>query len=56
MIVIIKNHRGGFSYCLSPISHTLDVHIYIQRIINDNIMFVDFNVSAEEIGQILGGN
>ena len=57
MIVIIPSHiRGFYSYCLGPISHTLDIHTYIQGLWNNNILFVDFHLSPEEIGQILGGN
>ena len=57
MIIIIPSHiKGFYSYCLSPVNNTLDVHEYIQRIFNNNILFVDFNLTAEELGQILGGN
>ncbi len=57
MIIIIPSHvKGFYSYCLAPVSNTLDVHAYIQRILSDNVLFVDFNLTAEELGQILGGN
>ena len=57
MIIIIPSHiKGFYSYCLAPVSHTLDVHTYIQRILSDNVLSVDFNLTAEELGQILGGN
>lgn len=57
MIIIIPSHvKGFYSYCLAPVSNTLDVHVYIQRILSDNVLSVDFKLSAEEIGQILGGN
>ncbi len=57
MIIIIPSHvKGFYSYCLSPVSNTLDIHVYIQRILSDNVLFVDFNLTAEEVGQILGGN
>lgn len=57
MIIIIPSHiKGFYSYCLAPVSNTLDVHVYIQRILAENIYSVDFKLSAEEIGQILGGN
>ncbi len=57
MIIIIPSHiKGFYSYCLAPVSNTLDVHVYIQRILSDNVLSVDFNLTAEEVGQILGGN
>ena len=57
MIIIIPSHiKGFYSYCLAPVSNTLDVHVYIQRILSENIYSVDFNLTAEEVGQILGGN
>jgi hypothetical protein len=57
MIIIIPSHiKGFYSYCLAPVSNTLDVHIYAQRILSDNVLSVDFNLTAEELGQILGGN
>ena len=57
MIIIIPSHvKGFYSYCLAPVSSSLDVHVYIQRILSDNVLSVDFNLTAEEIGQILGGN
>lgn len=57
MIIIIPSHiKGFYSYCLAPVSNTLDIHVYIQRILSDNVLSVDFKLSAEEIGQILGGN
>ena len=57
MIIIIPSHiKGFYSYCLAPVSNSLDVHTYIQRILSENIYSVDFNLTAEELGQILGGN
>jgi len=57
MIIIIPSHiKGFYSYCLAPVSSSLDVHVYIQRILSDNVLSVDFNLTAEELGQILGGN
>ena len=57
MIIIIPSHvKGFYSYCLAPVSSSLDVHVYIQRILSENIYSVDFNLTAEEVGQILGGN
>lgn len=57
MIIIIPSHiKGFYSYCLSPVSYTLDIHIYIHKLFAENLLFVDFNLTQEEIGQILGGN
>lgn len=57
MLIIIPSHiQGLYNYCLAPVSNTLDVHQYIQGIWNNNLLFLDFNLTAEEIGQILGGN
>lgn len=57
MIVIIRSHIAGFySYCLAPVSYEIDIHVYTQKFFASNLLFVDFNLSAEEIGQILGGN
>lgn len=57
MLIIIPSHVAGFyNYCLAPVSNTLDVHQYIQGIWNNNLLFLDFNLTTEEIGQILGGN
>ena len=57
MIIIIPSHIEGFySYCLAPVSYEIDVHIYAQKLFASNLLFVDFNLTAEEIGQILGGN
>lgn len=57
MIIIIPSHvKGFYSYCLAPVSHTLDVHVYVQKLFAENLLFVDFNLTAEELGQILGGN
>jgi hypothetical protein len=57
MIIIIPSHiKGFYSYCLSPVINTLDIHIYIERLFSNNVLSVDFNLTAEEIGQILGGN
>jgi hypothetical protein len=57
MIVIIPSHIAGFySYCLAPVSYEIDIHVYAQKFFASNLLFVDFNLTAEEIGQILGGN
>ena len=57
MIIIIHSHiKGFYSYCLAPVCASKDVHVYIQRILSDNVLSVDFNLTAEEVGQILGGN
>ena len=57
MIIIIPSHvKGFYSYCLAPVSYTLDIHVYVQKLFAENLLFVDFNLTAEELGQILGGN
>ena len=57
MIVIIPSYiKGFYSYCLVPILIAQDFHAYIHKVQTNPILSVDFKLSAEEIGQILGGN
>ena len=56
MIVIIPSLEGTFHYCLAPVCMSRDIHTYVNHIRYSSIMLVDFHLSAEEIGQILGGN
>ena len=57
MIVIIPSYiKGLYSYCLVPLLIAQDFHAYIHKVQTNPILSVDFKLSAEEIGQILGGN
>ena len=56
MIVIIRSLDNTFHYCLVPVCMSRNIHDYINHVKHRSILLLDFHLSAEEIGQILGGN
>lgn len=56
MIVIIPSLDGTFHYCLVPVCMSRNIHDYVNHIKHRSILLLDFHLSPEEIGQILGGN
>ena len=56
MIVIIRSLDNTFHYCLVPVCGSTNIHDYVNHVKHTHIMCLDFNLTAEEIGQILGGN
>ena len=56
MIVIIKSLDGTFHYCLVRVCSSNNIHDYVNHVKHTSLSFVDFHLSPEEIGQILGGN
>ena len=56
MIVIIRSLDGTFHYCLVRVCSSNNIHDYVNHVCNTSLSFVDFHLSPEEIGQILGGN
>ena len=56
MIVIIRSLDNTFHYCLVPVCRSNNIHDYVNHVKHNHIMCFDFHLSAEEIGQILGGN
>jgi hypothetical protein len=56
MIVIIPSLDGTYHYCLVPVCKSNNIHDYVNHVKHTHIMCLDFHLSAEEIGQIMGGN
>jgi hypothetical protein len=53
MIVIIRSLDNTFHV---PVCKSNNIHDYVNHVKHTHIMCLDFHLSAEEIGQIMGGN